>query len=135
MTWLRIKGPPPVVVLNGRSASNTCFTTRSSSGISSGGLFCTCFDSPISFDRKGTNESLSKSPNVPNNLDAAAMEFPSPSFLFLFLQLLLLLQIFLFGERLLLLPVEFQFTTSLGLYGWPNQTEFSLGQLRIIHYH
>jgi len=61
-----INGPPPVVVLSGKREFNTCLTTLSSSGISSGGLFCTCLDSPIRFVRRGMNESFSKLPSVSN---------------------------------------------------------------------
>lgn len=55
-----------MVVLSGNSEFNTCLTTLSSSGISSGGLFCTCLDSPIRFVRRGMNESFSKFPSVSN---------------------------------------------------------------------
>jgi hypothetical protein len=76
---LRIKGPPPVVVLNDKREFKTCFTTLSSSGMSSGGLFCKYLDSPIKLERRDTNESLSKLPNVSNKFVVVAIEFQNSS--------------------------------------------------------
>jgi len=106
-----INGPPQVVVLSGNSEFNTCLTTLSSSGISSGGLFCTCLDSPIRFVRRGMNESFSKFPSISNNFfvdvaigfrnNSSSSSSVSLSFSF-FPFSMLLLQVFF--------QVEFRFT-------------------------
>mmetsp|Transcript_7438 Transcript_7438/g.21000 ORF Transcript_7438/g.21000 Transcript_7438/m.21000 type:complete len:239 (-) Transcript_7438:190-906(-) len=42
---------PPLAVLSGSSTSRMCRIARSSVGTRSGGLFCRCLDSPMSFSR------------------------------------------------------------------------------------